>query len=1226
MQQTPQSFSRVSAKRALSIVVLYLILGCIYIVVSDWALLTLVNPSYHSMAESAKGILFILVTAVVLLATFHGFLRSIERLIEERLQTDNALLAALERYPGPAMIFTEKCQGSYFNTLALSLLKISADEAVGASGRDLFAEEKFTGFLDFMDKALSTGQPSGGEVVYRYQTIPRFYSVAFVPIHSAGTLGKRVIVVATDISDRKYSAIRVDAQRRELRQIIDLIPNFVFAKDADGRYIMANKAFAQFHGLSVNEIIGLNVSTILPDAAITDDIIAQDEEVINQAVMVHRPCQTVMGASGDDRSFQVTKLPFLTEGDERNAILCIAVDITEQLEHQREIDRSRKQFQALVEHSLDPLFVYNDSEFITLVNEKACALVGMHSDELLGKHLSVALKYENGDDSASVDLPFCQDGASFQTAVHREGSDPIPVEIRVGSLPGDGGRAFLAEVRDISERLRIERETTDLAHLGLALSASRTSDEIARALFDAVSARLPVDAFFCSMRMSGKSKFRYKLRGCRVNGEMEFQPDLDHEISASSVHSEIYKGGPSLILRHADEDIDKELFPFSRCESSSQTMMFIPVSDGDQTFALISVQSFETGAYKPDDVKFVQKVVSLAAPAFESAQSARRGAVFARLGRELGAAGTAEEVAEQIAVMADDLTGWDCCVVALYSAEDDTLVYIYLSDIVNGKRERMREPNNSKKPNGFSRRVLTEGPFLLLREDSVEIENFVPLSRSPRPSLSMIWAPIPGKDGPTGFISLQSYAYQAYDGNDLDTLLALAGHCGAALNRTASQELLRYREERYQLAIESSGAAAYQMEYSTQEFLFINRQIETITGYTRDQITPALLKEITIELQVDPSCSGRVDQTGSRSYSRWRAVMKIRRRDGEERWVSDQSIQVENALGVAVGTLGILRDITDEKRTEIALRASEERYALSARGANDGLWDWNLQENTIYLSERWGEMLGLGPDDSLTDPEQWFERIHPFDLESSKGLMQDHLDGKTEHFESEVRTMHQDGRFRWMLIRGVAVRDKDGQATRIAGSQTDITNRVHTQERLLHDTLHDPLTGLPNRAFLMEHVAQCLGRARRRDSYRFAVVFMDLDNFKEINDSHGHLAGDNVLVAIAQRLKEIVRLNDIVARFAGDEFVLVLDSVESEADVLQILTRAQALIAEPIDGNDQLLTSACAGIALVTTAYANPEEVLRDADIALYQAKSEGSGRWKFFSADVTPDPEISTP
>ena len=308
------------------------------------------------------------------------------------------------------------------------------------------------------------------------------------------------------------------------------------------------------------------------------------------------------------------------------------------------------------------------------------------------------------------------------------------------------------------------------------------------------------------------------------------------------------------------------------------------------------------------------------------------------------------------------------------------------------------------------------------------------------------------------------------------------------------------------------------------------------------------------------------------------------------------------------------KEIIERQRAEAALRESEERYALAASGANDGLWDWNLRTHEVYFSGRWKSMLGYEEHEVENSLHEWFERIHREDLERVKMELTHHFQRLTPHFESEYRLLHQDGTYRWMLSRGLAVQDNKGKPYRIAGSQTDITERKLAEARLMHNAFHDALTGLSNRVLFMKRLGQALKLSQRRQNYLFAVLFLDLDRFKVINDSLGHMSGDQLLIAFVQRLLPHLRFGDTIARLGGDEFAILVENITEISDVTDIANRIQTELTLPFNlGGHQVFTSVSIGIALSSTGYDRPEELLRDADLAMYSAKALGKARYEVF-------------
>ena len=303
---------------------------------------------------------------------------------------------------------------------------------------------------------------------------------------------------------------------------------------------------------------------------------------------------------------------------------------------------------------------------------------------------------------------------------------------------------------------------------------------------------------------------------------------------------------------------------------------------------------------------------------------------------------------------------------------------------------------------------------------------------------------------------------------------------------------------------------------------------------------------------------------------------------------------------------------------EKALRQSEERFGLAIRGANDGIWDWDLKENFCYYSPRWRYMLGYTEESVRNTPSEWFTRVHPDDIDELKSDMNAHLEGNTPYFENEHRLRHMNGTYLWVLARGLALRDNNGKAYRFAGSVGDISKRKAYESRLLKDAMHDPLTSLPNNAYFKEALSHSLSRMHRREDFYSAVLLIDLDHFKTINDELGYDLGDQVINEISIRLINSLRAIDTIARFNGDEFAILLEEINGLHDAIRITQRIQKDIIKAINiGNRTFSISASIGIVIMTRAYQDPEEILRDADTAAFQARANGHGRYEIFDKEM---------
>jgi diguanylate cyclase (GGDEF)-like protein/PAS domain S-box-containing protein len=293
---------------------------------------------------------------------------------------------------------------------------------------------------------------------------------------------------------------------------------------------------------------------------------------------------------------------------------------------------------------------------------------------------------------------------------------------------------------------------------------------------------------------------------------------------------------------------------------------------------------------------------------------------------------------------------------------------------------------------------------------------------------------------------------------------------------------------------------------------------------------------------------------------------------------------------------------------------AEDRFALAAEGANDGLWDWDIETGRVLYSGRWAHMLGLKPEEAGGRPETWLSRVHPEDAEGLKLALDALVDGVSQQLEHEQRVRHADGSYRWMLTRALALRGPDGRARRVAGSQTDVSDRHWQREQLEYDAFHDGLTGLPNRALFLDRVGQALATGRRRDGQGAAVLALDVDRFKLVNDSLGHGAGDEFLIVLARRLESCLGEGDTLARLGGDEFAILTGQAGGLDQAMAVAERVGALAATPVvlDGQEIFVTM-CIGIAVAGRRARGPDDLVRDTFLALYRAKALGTGRVEMF-------------
>ncbi|HTW10272.1 MAG TPA: diguanylate cyclase [Acidimicrobiales bacterium] len=307
-----------------------------------------------------------------------------------------------------------------------------------------------------------------------------------------------------------------------------------------------------------------------------------------------------------------------------------------------------------------------------------------------------------------------------------------------------------------------------------------------------------------------------------------------------------------------------------------------------------------------------------------------------------------------------------------------------------------------------------------------------------------------------------------------------------------------------------------------------------------------------------------------------------------------------------------------EKEMAQAVRESEERYALAVRATNDGLWDLDVATGELYISPRLQEMLAL-PAGGPGSLEAWRQRVHPEDRD---GLVADVIrimSGEAASMISEHRVLASNGEYLWAHCRALGVPGRGRPATRIVGSLADVTERRAMEERLRQQALYDELTGLANRGLLLDRLSQAMALARRRSDYDYAVLWLDLDGFKAVNDVFGHLQGDYLLQQVAERVRAHTRDTDTAARFGGDEFVVLLQ-VEDAGSVERAVSRMADHLRAPYQlGRADVQVTASIGVALGSPIYDRPEEILRDADSAMYAAKSAGPGWYSVHGTGPSP-------
>ncbi|HEV2846730.1 MAG TPA: EAL domain-containing protein, partial [Thermoanaerobaculia bacterium] len=385
------------------------------------------------------------------------------------------------------------------------------------------------------------------------------------------------------------------------------------------------------------------------------------------------------------------------------------------------------------------------------------------------------------------------------------------------------------------------------------------------------------------------------------------------------------------------------------------------------------------------------------------------------------------------------------------------------------------------------------------------------------------------------------------------------------------------------------------------QMLDANSTIVRILGYPSVE---ALLRTNLADIYLDPEDRRRWQKSIAAAEAVQSFEAPVRRYDGSLIWVRFTVRAVRDESGEVLRYEGALEDITDRRRAEEALRASEERFRALVQNASDMICILDTEGVIRYKSPSHQRVLGRNPEEQVG--QGMLEHVHPEDRHVLEEALFRLVERPGDIVTAEYRLRHRDGS--WRVLESTASNLLDHPA--VAGivlNSHDITDRKRAEEKLIHDALHDELTGLPNRALFMDRLRQSMERSRREPERLTAVLFLDLDQFKIVNDSLGHLVGDELLIQISGLLLSALRPSDTIARVGGDEFAVLLEGGRDVSDAVRVADRIHERLSSPINlSGHEVFATASIGIAVHTPEYEKPEDLLRDADTAMYRAKTSG--------------------
>lgn len=425
--------------------------------------------------------------------------------------------------------------------------------------------------------------------------------------------------------------------------------------------------------------------------------------------------------------------------------------------------------------------------------------------------------------------------------------------------------------------------------------------------------------------------------------------------------------------------------------------------------------------------------------------------------------------------------------------------------------------------------------------------------------------------------------------------------------RKLAEEAIKKSEE-YRNLFKLANDAIIIFEPETEEILDANDFACRLFGYERKELVGSKLERICRDAKGRQQRNAKLLKDGE--LKSFESVHY--HKNGTPINVLINSSLIEFSGKPAV--LSIKRDITSRVESDSALRESEYKLRTLVESMQEGLLHLDDKDEIIFANQRFCEMTGYTEEELIGRKASRF-LIYREDRKIVEEANRRRGEGISESYELRLKTKR--GAPLWSLVGAVPIIDSNNEIVGSMSIHSDITERKRAEALLIHNAMHDTLTELPNRSLFLEHLRRAMNRSPLRKS-SFAVLFLDFDGFKLINDSLGHAAGDELLKTISQRLQTVIRANDIVARLGGDEFTILLDELNEPQDFLMVVNRIQQLFAEPLylEGREVFI-SASIGIALHDKKYSSPEEILRDADIAMYRAKSAGKARYEIFNQEM---------
>lgn len=1005
---------------------------------------------------------------------------------------------------------------------------------------------------------------------------------------------------------------KAELQQREeqFRRITQVLPvPIIITRVSDGRMVYGNSHASVMFGVPISELVGGSMADFYENPVDWQRLLATVDKngtVQNEPVRVN---------TAHSKPLWVTVSMDVLTFNQEKAILSVFQDIShthQQLSQSQQTAATLKDsetcYRTLVEQSPDAIALVSQDTLV-YINPKGVKLLGaVSSSQVIGKPWSeIRSRVESGhkkdgeDGGDRGDNPVGVFEHKEQFSAEKRRSNPphplsfptkfVPeqlvqlegriINVEIARLPAiyHGQEATQLVIREISHpeqpdrelRVRARQQATlaklsqqALSGLDLNTLMDEAVSTIAQTLeveYCKVLELLPNGNVFLLKAGVGWSSglVGYALIGANRNSQAGYTLVSQEPVVVEDLRVETRFSGPPLLFNH-------------RVVSG----MSVVIPGQDQPFGVLGAHTTSKRCFSEDDIHFLQAVANVLALAIEHQQSE---ANLYLMQRAIAASNNG--------VIITDPNQPNNPVIYVNPAFESMTGYTK-EEVIGHNCRFWQEPDYRQAGVTKLARAIQEQ-----RECHVILQNY-------RKDGSLFWNEL--------------YVSPVFDGEGY--LTHFVGIQTDITKRKQAEEALRQSEERLDSILSSLDDVVWSASLETHQFIYLNPATEQVYGRPISDFfeTPSLWQFV-----VHPDDRQEVEKASQTLMNQGTKDLEYRvvRPDGEVRWLRDRARLIYDRRGTAIRMDGLATDITERKQAEAALLKSEEQFRLTFELAPIGMAMTSVEGIFLKVNQALCDALGYTSQELLT--LTFTEVSHPSEQAIDFTQHQSLLQGELSHLQTERRLVSKSGKIVHAILKVVLVRDAQDQPLHYISQVVDISDRKRMEEQLLHDAFHDGLTQLPNRALFIDRLEYALRRSRQRWDYRCAVIVLDLDRFKVINDSLGHLVGDRLLSAIARRLEGCLRPSDTLARLGGDEFTILLDDIPNATAATDIAKSIHQTLESSFNLEGyEVFATASIGIALSGTTYHRAEDLLRDADTAMHRAKFQGSACYVMFDTAMS--------